>query len=252
MKASLKKYINSSLIGSISLTMSLFGIPQMARAVDMIKGFDYFQTFGDGASAIVLPSIGIVPLIGTPFDPVTSIADTKLERLEDCTFINDSCTVPLLIHELNLQSTTTVDLSPYGLSPSVVLIRLLGTQQPGFITINQSTKTWTADLPITAYAELPDDTTLVIPGYGPLIFYATANQGELLGSGTYTTLDKFDAKGLFTGPLINDISLSAPHPQEMHAMTPIALGAASVPEPSPVISLTLLGLLGVWKSKKSS
>lgn len=246
------KLVTTSLMGIVGLGIGLLGGSQVAKAVDLAKGFDYFITFGDGTSSIVLPNIGIVDLIGTPFDPAISQADTKLERLEDCTFIEGSCTVPLIIHELNLQSVNTVDLSPYGLEPSVVLIRLYGAQVPGYITINESPKTWYANLPIIAYAELPDDTIIEVPGFGPLIFYATADEGELIGSGTYTTLDSFDALGIFTGPLITDPSLSAPHPQEIHAMTPLDITSTSVPESSTIMPLAILGLIGLWSLKDNN
>jgi hypothetical protein len=250
------KLVNYSLIGAVGIsvsTLAVLGIPQAAKAVDMAKGFDYFLTLGDGTSSIVLPNIGIVPLVGTPFSPATSLADTKLERLEDCTFVDGSCTVPLLIHELNLESAVTVDLSPYGLEPSVVRIRLLGPQEVGYITIDQTTNTWKANLPVTAYAELPDDTPIVVPGYGPLVFYATAASEQLIGTGTYTSLEPFDAKGIFIGPFVTDPSLPEPYPQETHAMIPLAPPASTaVPEPSAVVSLALLSLIGLWGLQKKT
>lgn len=245
---SLQKLAVAGAVGLGVNAIALLGLPQIAQAADMVKGFDYFITLGDGTSSIVLPYIGIVPLVGTPFDPAESIADTEIERLEDCTFVNGTCTVPLKIHELNLQSTVTVDLTPYGLEPSVVRIRLLGPQETGYITINETTKKWWANLPVTAAAELPDDTIIVLPGYGPLIFYATAASEQLTGTGTYTSLETFDAKGIFTGPYITDPSLSEPHPQEIHSMIPITI-AAAVPEPSTVVPLSLLGLVGLWQLK---
>ncbi|NEO55724.1 MAG: PEP-CTERM sorting domain-containing protein [Okeania sp. SIO3B5] len=247
------KFVSRSLIGAVGLSASaiaFLGSPNTAKAADLDKGFDYFLTFGDGTSSIILPGIGIVDLVGTPFDPELSEADTKLERLEDCTFVDDTCTVPLLIHELNLQSTEVVDLSPYGLDPSVVLIRLYGPQETGYITIDQSTNSWWANLPVVADARLPDNTQIVAPDYGPLVFVGTAEGAELVGSGTYTNLDPFDAEGVFFGPIIEDSSLDKPYYQEVHAMTPLAPPVTSVPEPSSIIPLGFLGLAGLSKLKK--
>lgn len=242
--------VTRSLIGAVGLSaIALLGVSQSAKAVDMAKGFDYFLTPGNGTSSIVLPNIGIVSLVGTPFEPEVSLADTKLERLEDCTFVAGSCTVPLLIHELNLQSTEVVDLSPYGLAPSIVLIRLFGPQEIGYIAINQSNKTWEADLPVVADARLADNTQIVVPGYGPLIFVGTAAGYELVGDGTYTSLEPFDAKGVFYGPIITDPSLLEPRPQEIHLTVPLDINATSVPEPSAIIPLALLGLAGLWQLK---
>lgn len=246
-------WVSRSLIGAVGLSASAIafvGSPQSAKAADMDKGFDYFLTFGDGTSSIILPGIGIVDLVGTPFYPDLSEADTKLERLEDCTFVDDVCTIPLLIHELNLQSTEVVDLSPYGLDPSIVLIRLFGPQEMGYITIDQSTKSWWANLPVVADARLPDDTQIVAPDYGPLIFVGTAAGAELVGSGTYTSLDPFDAEGVFYGPMIEDSSLDEPYYQEVHAMTPLAPPLTSTPEPSAIIPLGFLGIAGLRKLKK--
>jgi len=243
----------TTLLGIAGLSaIAVLGVPQSAKAADLVKGFDQFITFGNGNSSIVLPNIGIVPLVGTPVNPLLSSADTILERLEDCTFVDGSCTVPLIIHELNLQSVDPVDLSPYGLGTSTVLIRLEGEQETGYITINQSPKTWRANLPVEAIALFPDGTPIVVPGFGPLEFYATAESEQLIGTGTYTSTKQFDAKGTFIGPFITDPSLSSPHPQEIHEVIPLAPNAASVPEPSATVSLALLGLAGLRGLKKKT
>ncbi|MDY6785179.1 MAG: hypothetical protein SW833_21980 [Cyanobacteriota bacterium] len=234
-----------AVVGTVGLSaIAVLGVSQSAKAVDLKKGIDQFITFGNGQSSIVLPNIGIVPLVGTPVNPQLSPADTVLERLEDCTFVDGSCTVPLIIHELNLQSVNPVDLSPYGLETSTVLIRLNGYQETGYITINEEPKTWRANLPVNAIALFPDYTPIVVPGIGPLEFYATAAGEELIGDGTYTSTQRFDAAGIFVGPFVTDPSLSAPQPQEIHEVTPI-----STPEPSAVIPLGLVGLLGLWRAK---
>lgn len=79
---SLTKLVSHSLIKAAGLgvsTLAVLVILQVAKAADRVKGFDYFLTPGDGTSSIVLPNIGIVPLVGTPFAPAASLADTKLE-----------------------------------------------------------------------------------------------------------------------------------------------------------------------------
>ncbi|MEQ9237414.1 hypothetical protein [Coleofasciculus sp. E2-BRE-01] len=245
----------ASVLGVVGLSaLATLSVPQSAKAVDLEKGFDQFLTFGDGGSSIVLPEIGIVPLVGTPVYPELSLSDTTLERLEDCTFVEGSCTVPLLIHELNLQSVDPVDLSPYGFDPSIVLIRLEGEQETGYITINQSSQTWRANLPVEAIALFPDGTPIVVPGFGPLEFYATAESEQLIGTGTFTTLEPFDAMGIFTGPFITDPSLSEPHPQEIHEVYPLPpfTVSKSVPEPSAVVPLALFGLAGLWGLKQKA
>ncbi|MGK7887580.1 MAG: PEP-CTERM sorting domain-containing protein [Crocosphaera sp.] len=103
------KFVTRSLIGAVGLSaIAVLGVAESVKAADVNLGTDYLYTPGGGITFLDFNGeggLGLVPFEGMPIDDTKiGFTDTIVQRQEDCTFVNGSCTVDIEMTDLKLMS----------------------------------------------------------------------------------------------------------------------------------------------------
>jgi hypothetical protein len=129
----------------VSLGVVLLGLPQSAKALNILKGTDYLSTPDAGGTSYNFGgSIGNVVFGGLPIGIDTGSTDTKIMRLQDAVFDDNndgilertSSTINIELSALSLKSVNPINVNGFNYD---VLVGLNNTPSTGTMTINHNT-----------------------------------------------------------------------------------------------------------------